>query len=75
MSRLPNAFKPLVKDDLKYNRKIEKLEYDECDKKVRVSWKNKFTDREFESVTYDYALVAVLFTVTRKWQLPGTFPD
>ncbi|KAJ5459961.1 uncharacterized protein N7458_001513 [Penicillium daleae] len=75
MSRLPNAFKPLVKDDLKYNRKIEKLEYDECDKKVRVSWKNKFTDREFESVTYDYALVAVAFTVTRKWQLPGTFPD
>jgi len=70
MSRLPNAFKPLVKDDLKYHRKIQKVEYLECEKQVRVSWKNNFTDRHFQSATYDYAFVAVPFTVTRKWELP-----
>lgn len=71
MSRLPNAFKPFVKDDLKYNRKIQKVEYLDCDKQVRVSWKNHFTDRHFQSATYDYAVVAVPFTVARKWELPG----
>lgn len=71
MSRLPNAFKPLVKHDLKYDRKIQKVDYVECEKKVQVSWKNHYTDRQFQNATYDYAFVAVPFTVVRKWELPG----
>ncbi|KAJ5597204.1 hypothetical protein N7537_007288 [Penicillium hordei] len=70
MSRLPNAFKPLVKDDLKYRRKIQKVEFLEHEKKVQVSWKNHYTDRQFQNTSYDYAFVAVPFTVVRKWELP-----
>lgn len=71
MSRLPNAFKPLVKDDLRYRRKIQKVEFLEHEKKVQVSWKNHYTDRQFQNTSYDYAFVAVPFTVVRKWELPG----
>lgn len=72
MSRLPNAFKPLVQDDLRYNRKIQKVEYLENENKVKVSWKQNYTDRQFQNATYDYTFVAVPFTVVRKWELPGT---
>ncbi|KAJ5388544.1 hypothetical protein N7509_011085 [Penicillium cosmopolitanum] len=70
MSRLPNAFKPLVGDDLKYHRKIQKIEYLEDEKKVQVSWKKNYTDRGFQNAKYDYTFVAVPFTVVRKWELP-----
>jgi monoamine oxidase len=71
MSRLPNAFKPLVGDDLKYHRKIQKVQYLEDEKKVQVSWKTNYTDRGFQNAKYDYTFVAVPFTVVRKWELPG----
>ncbi|KAJ5983216.1 hypothetical protein N7481_005315 [Penicillium waksmanii] len=70
MSRLPNAFKPLVGDDLKYHRKIQKIEYLEDEEKVQVSWKKNYTDRGFQNAKYDYTFVAVPFTVVRKWELP-----
>ncbi|KAJ6127907.1 hypothetical protein N7471_009124 [Penicillium samsonianum] len=70
MSRLPNAFKPLIGKDLKYNRKIQEVHYLEEDKKVQVSWKNHYADRHFQTATYDYTFVAVPFTVVRKWKLP-----
>jgi monoamine oxidase len=73
MSRLPNAFKPLIGRDLKYKRKIQKVHYLEEDKKVQVSWKNHYTDRQFQTATYDYTFVAVPFTVVRKWKLPGKY--
>ncbi|CAI7644990.1 unnamed protein product [Penicillium pancosmium] len=70
MSRLPNAFKPLVGDDLKYHRKIQKIEYLDDENKVQVSWKKNYTDRGFQHAKYDYTFVAVPFTVVRKWELP-----
>jgi monoamine oxidase len=71
MIRLPNAFKPLIQGNLKYHRKIQKIEYFDSEKKVQVSWKNNYTDRQFGNATYDYAFVSVPFTVVRKWELPG----
>lgn len=73
MARLPNAFKPLVGDDLKYYRKIQKVDYLSHENKVQISWKNHYTDCEFQKATYDHTFVAVPFTVVRKWKLPGTF--
>ncbi|KAJ5536161.1 hypothetical protein N7513_009347 [Penicillium frequentans] len=74
MIRLPNAFKPLIQDDLKYHRKIQKVEYLGSENKVQVSWKNHYTDRQFQNATYDYAFVSVPFTVIRKWELPEFSP-
>ncbi|KAJ5649381.1 uncharacterized protein N7484_003104 [Penicillium longicatenatum] len=74
MIRLPNAFKPLIQENLRYHRKIQKIEYLDSKKKVQVSWKNKYTDRQFENATYDYAFVSVPFTVVRKWELPEFSP-
>ncbi|KAL3461640.1 hypothetical protein BJX64DRAFT_289053 [Aspergillus heterothallicus] len=74
MSRLPNAFKPQVGDDLKYHRKIQRIDYLEEEKKVQVSWKNNYTDCHFQEQTYDYTFVAAPFTVVRKMKLPKLSP-
>lgn len=71
MSRLPNAFKPMLQDNIKYHRKIQKVEHLENENQVKVSWKGNYEDRKFQSATYDHAIIAVPFTVIRKWELPG----
>ena len=73
MSRLPNAFKPLIGKDLKYNRKIQRVDYLEEDKRVQIYWKDNYTDRHFQTAAYDYTFIAVPFTVVRKWKLPGMY--
>ncbi|KAL2830443.1 L-amino-acid oxidase [Aspergillus pseudoustus] len=74
MSRLPNAFKPQIGKDLKYHRKIQRIDYLENENKVQVSWKDNYTDCHFQDKTYDYTFVAAPFTVVRKWKLPELSP-
>ncbi|KAK2739761.1 hypothetical protein FQN57_006458 [Myotisia sp. PD_48] len=72
LSRLVEAFRPhLGRDDLKLGREIEKVEYlTQGDGKVKLSWKLKYTDTEFKSETYDYAIITAPFSVVRRWRLP-----
>jgi hypothetical protein len=51
-------------------RKITKLSWTE-DSKVALSWRENATDVAYQSKTYDYALVAVPFSVVRRWDYPG----
>ncbi|KAL2867260.1 NAD(P)/FAD-dependent oxidoreductase [Aspergillus lucknowensis] len=74
MARLPGAFKPIVGDDLKYYRKIQKVDYLPHGNKVQISWKNHYTDCEFQKAAYDHTFIAVPFTVVRKWKLPEFSP-
>ncbi|TWU71953.1 hypothetical protein ED733_000713 [Metarhizium rileyi] len=67
-SRLPESFRPLVRRKLRFNTKVERVQYK--DKKVTLQWKQNYKDAGFQSSTFDYAIVAVPFTVVRQWRLP-----
>ncbi|OAA39062.1 L-amino-acid oxidase [Metarhizium rileyi] len=67
-SRLPESFRPLVGRKLRFNTKVERVQYK--DKKVTLQWKQNYKDAGFQSSTFDYAIVAVPFTVVRQWRLP-----
>lgn len=68
MSRLPEAFLPLVKDNLRLNTKIERVRH--ANDKVTLQWRHDFKD-SLHSSTYDYAIVAVPFTIVRQWRMPN----
>ncbi|KAL8952974.1 MAG: hypothetical protein Q9222_001150 [Ikaeria aurantiellina] len=54
------------------NRSIERAEYLPDTAQVQLSWKNSYTDAEFQSQTYDYAVVAAPFSKVRSWRFPNT---
>lgn len=68
LSRLPLSFGPLVKDDLQFNRKIERVQYK--NNKVTLQWKHHFKDAAFQSSTFDYAIISAPFSIVRQWRLP-----
>lgn len=72
LSRIPQAFWPLLGDYASMGRKITKLSWTE-DSKIALSWRENATDVAYQSKTYDYALVAVPFSVVRRWDYPGNF--
>lgn len=71
LNRLPAAFHPLVDNFTTMNRKIERIEWDEENEKVNLQWRNNYTETEFQSSSYDYAVVAVPFSVVKNWRLPS----
>ncbi|KAI8239781.1 L-amino-acid oxidase [Colletotrichum sp. SAR 10_96] len=70
LSRLPLSFHPLVDDVTTMDRKIERVQFTE-DSKVNLQWRNNFTEKTFQNASYDYALMAVPFSIIRKWRLPS----
>lgn len=68
LSRIPQSFHPLVEKDLRFNTQIERVKHSESG--VTLQWKHNYTDYIFQSATFDYAIVAVPFTVVRQWRLP-----
>lgn len=71
LSRLPLAFHPLVDDSTTMNRKIERVQFDAENSKVNLQWRESFMNQTFETASYDYALLAVPFSILRKWRLPS----
>jgi hypothetical protein len=69
LSRIPQAFGHLVRKDVRLGTRIERVRY--ANNKVTLQWKTSFRDANFHSSTYDYAVVAVPFTVVRQWRLPA----
>jgi len=67
-SRLPESFRPLIKDDLRLNTRVERIDY--ADKRVFLQWKRDWKDATARESEFDYAVIAVPFTVVRQWRLP-----
>lgn len=76
LSRLPASFHPLVDNHTTMGRKIERVQYDAAaaaeEGQVTLQWRNNYTETTFQNATYDFAVVAVPFSVVKHWRLPGT---
>ncbi|KAF5261569.1 hypothetical protein FOXYS1_7740 [Fusarium oxysporum] len=70
LNRLPLSFHPLVDNITTMERKIERVRYSETDEKVTLQWRNEYNDTTFQNSTFDYAVIAVPFSVVRRWRLP-----
>lgn len=71
-NRITDAFLPHVKDRLRLHSKVTKLEPVDGDKRVRVSWKSTAAgQKSVKSEDYDFAIMAVPFTMTRFMDLPN----
>ena len=53
-------------------RMIERAEFLPKTNQVQLSWKDNFTDVEFQNATYDYAMIAAPFSKVRSWRFPNT---
>ncbi|KAK1964605.1 flavin-containing amine oxidoreductase [Colletotrichum sublineola] len=71
LSRLPSAFHPHVDNITTMNRKIERIQFDSENSRVNLQWRESFKNQTFETSSYDYALLAVPFSIIRKWRLPS----
>lgn len=71
LNRLPESFHPLVDNFTTMNRKIERVEWDAENEQVSLLWRHNYTETAFQNSTYDYAVVAVPFSVVKNWRLPS----
>ncbi|KAI4186681.1 MAG: hypothetical protein L6R41_003325 [Letrouitia leprolyta] len=72
LNRLPYSFYPHVGDITTMGRSIERAEYLPDSDQVSLSWKNAYTDSNYQNQTYDYAIVAAPFAKVRSWRFPNT---
>ncbi|KAH7310600.1 flavin-containing amine oxidoreductase [Stachybotrys elegans] len=70
MNRLPNAFHPLVDGNVQYGQKIERIQFNETTKRLTLQSRSNYTEKEFHSKEYDYAIMATPFTVIQRMRLP-----
>lgn len=70
LNRLPESFHPLVDNYTVMGRKIERVQWDEDSQQVTLQWRNNYTETTFQDSTYDFAVVAVPFSVLKNWRLP-----
>lgn len=70
LSRLPASFHPLVDNYTTMGRKVERVYFDDATQQVSLHWRDNYTDTAFQSVAYDYAVVAVPFSVVKHWRMP-----
>ncbi|KAF8459775.1 hypothetical protein BDZ91DRAFT_741582 [Kalaharituber pfeilii] len=75
LQRLPDAFQPLLKNRISYGRKVSKTSWDNKKKLVKVHWKHDWTDKKFNTDEFDYAVVAVPFSITRGWRFEPALPS
>lgn len=52
------------------NRKIERVEWVDDIQRVKLQWKDNFTDKVFQNASYDYAVFALPFSMVKKMRLP-----
>ncbi|ORY71487.1 L-amino acid oxidase [Pseudomassariella vexata] len=71
LSRLPLSFHPLVDNITSMNTKVQRVEFIEEEQKVKLQWKNDYTDSTFQNATYDYAVMALPFSIVKKMRLPS----
>ncbi|KAL8341051.1 hypothetical protein RB601_006920 [Gaeumannomyces tritici] len=76
LNRLPLAFHPHVDGDLTLGRKIERVQYSATGGQagrgeVTLQWRaDGGADGAWDSEAFDYAVVAVPFSVVKGWRLP-----
>ncbi|KAG6008276.1 hypothetical protein E4U21_004738 [Claviceps maximensis] len=68
-SRLPKSFEPLIKNDLRLNTKVERIDYQ--DNRLSIWWRQDWRDTTAQESKFDYAVISVPFTVVRQWRLPS----
>lgn len=73
LTRLPASFHPLVDNHTVMGRKIERVDFDAdaAQQPVRLQWRDNYTDTTLHSAAYDYAVVAVPFSVLKHWRIPA----
>ncbi|RBR24908.1 uncharacterized protein FIESC28_02326 [Fusarium coffeatum] len=74
LNRLPLSFHPHVDDITTMGRKIERVRYSDSADKVTLQWRKQYNDTEFQDSTFDYAVIAVPFSIVRRWRLPSLPP-
>ena len=71
LNRLPLSFHPLVDSFTTLNRKIERVQWKPGCQKVNLQWRDNYTDVAFQNSSYDYAVIAVPFSIVKKWRFSG----
>lgn len=71
LNRLPESFHPLVDNYTTMNRKIERVQWDAENEQVNLQWRNNYTETVFQNSSYDFAVIAVPFSVVKNWRLPS----
>lgn len=56
------------------NRKIERVQYKPGCDKVTLQWRDNYTDTVFQNSSYDYAVIAVPFSIVKKWRFSSRLP-
>ncbi|KAL7623166.1 hypothetical protein AAE478_006847 [Parahypoxylon ruwenzoriense] len=74
LSRLPQSFHPLVDNVTTMNRKIERVEWLDDIQRVKLQWKDNFTDAVYQNASYDYAVFALPFSIVKRMRLPTLPP-
>ncbi|KAI1773428.1 flavin-containing amine oxidoreductase [Hypoxylon cercidicola] len=74
LSRLPSSFHPLVDNVTTMNRKIERVEWLDDIQRVKLQWRDNYTDTVFQNASYDYAVFALPFSIVKKLRLPSLPP-
>ncbi|KAI0123170.1 L-amino-acid oxidase [Xylariales sp. AK1849] len=54
-----------------HGAKIERVEWLEDVKKVKLQWRGHCSDREFQDATFDCTVMALPFPMIKKWRLPS----
>lgn len=75
LNRLPLSFHPLVDPVTTMNRSIERASFSSNTSKVTLSWRDSMTSRTWYNASYDYAMIAVPFSIVRRWRFPNTYFD
>jgi hypothetical protein len=73
MSRLPGAFYPLVEDNTKFDSKVERIQWDEDERRLKLSWRGNYTESTLESRDFDYAVISAALPVVQRMRLPCMF--
>ena len=71
LNRLPLSFHPHIDNITTMGRKIERVTFDEAENKVQLQWRDNYTSRNFHSSSHDYSIIAVPFSIVRRWRLPA----
>ncbi|KAH9985552.1 flavin-containing amine oxidoreductase [Xylariaceae sp. FL0662B] len=71
LSRLPESFHPLVDNVTSMNQKIERVEWLDDTQRVKLQWRDNYTDIVYRNATFDYAVFALPFSIVKKLRLPS----
>lgn len=75
LSRLGEAFHPIVDDRLTLNRRIQKISFDDKTNKTAIHWRDNPFDRDLQSNTYDKTIVAAPFSTAKLWNIDVPLSD